>query len=272
MISTHPCSDLSAIRDLKAEYLQSLIAPMDGMWDSGFVNASPHWEMRVNGERVGYYVANAEGTLLQFHVQPALEEHRQTLFDHVIAQESVQQAEASTVDPSFLSLCLDVHTKAVVHTYLYEVRADACPDPQKIAGVALRVITAGELDRTVALQENCLGYTAEHKNDSNWLRGYSQNLIARTELYALCRNDEWLGLGECRRSDSQKGVTDLGMMIAPQHRSKGLGAYVLTCLRVHAAGQGRRAICSTTIENGAARKAIVRSGFMSRHRIMTINW
>ena len=92
MISLHKCSDLSSIVDLKAHYLQSLVAPMDGMWDTGFTNPSPHWEIRMDGELAGYYAANDEGTLLQFCVRPAFEKHGRTLFNHVIAQDTLTEA------------------------------------------------------------------------------------------------------------------------------------------------------------------------------------
>ena len=103
------------------------------------------------------------------------------------------------------------------------------------------------------------------------LQDYSGNLIERKELFVLCRDDEWLGTGECRRSDSQEGVTDLGMMVTPAHRGKGWATYILTCLSAHSAAYGQHRICSTTVENVGAQKAIIRSGFISRHRIMNVS-
>ncbi len=268
MISLHKCSDLSSILDLKAQYLQSLVAPMDGMWEVGFTNPSPHWEIRMDGEQAGYYAANDEGTLLQFYVRPAFEKHGRPLFDHVIAQDTLTQAVVSTIDPSYLSFCLDVQKKVTVHTYLYEIHTEVRPDHPQAEGLDFRLIEAPELDRTIAFQQACLG---SEKDLSGWLRGYSGNLIERKELFVLCRDDEWLGIGECRRSDSQEGITDLGMMVTPAHRGKGWATYILTRLSAHSTAHGQHAICSTTVENVGAQKAIIRSGFISRHRIMTVS-
>jgi len=267
MISLHKCSDLSSILDLKAQYLQSLVAPMDGMWEVGFTNPSPHWEIRMDGELAGYYAANDEGTLLQFYVRPAFEKHGRTLFDHVIAQDTLTEAVVSTIDPSYLSFCLDVQKKVTVHTYLYEIHTEVRPDHPKAEGLDFRLIEAPELDRTIAFQQACLG---GEEDLSDWLRGYSENLIERKELFVLCRDDQWLGLGECRKSDSQEGVSDLGMMVTPAHRGKGWATYILTRLITHSTAQGQHAICSTTVENLGAQKAIIRSGFISRHRIMNV--
>jgi GNAT superfamily N-acetyltransferase len=267
MISLHKCSDLSSILDLKTQYLQSLVAPMDGMWES-IINSSPHWEIRMDGEQAGYYAANEEGTLLQFYVRYAFEKHGRTLFDHVIAQDTVTQAVVSTIDPSYLSLCLDVQKKITVHTYLYEHHREVRPSHPEADGLDFRLIEAPELDRTIAFQQACLG---SEKDLSGWLRGYSADLIERKELFVLCRDDEWLGLGECRRSDSQEGVTDLGMMVHPSHRGKGWATYILTRLSAYSTAHGRHAICSTTVENVGAQKAIIRSSFISRHRILSVS-
>jgi hypothetical protein len=125
MISLHECSDLSSILDLKADYLRSLIAPMDNMWEVGFTNVSPHWEIRSSGERAGYYAANDQGELLPFYVTPAFGREARALFDRVISQDLLTQAVVSTIDPSYLSLCLDVQDKVTVHTHLYEIASEA---------------------------------------------------------------------------------------------------------------------------------------------------
>jgi len=268
MISLHSCSDLSVILDLKAQYLQSLVAPMDGMWEVGFINPSPHWEIRWNAAQAGYYAANDEGSLLQFYVRPAFEKHGRALFDHVIAQDTLTRAVVSTIDPSYLSFCLDVQKKVTVHTYLYEMHTPVRPGRPEIEGLGFRLVEAPELDRTIAFQQACLGSEQDLRG---WLRGYSANLIERRALFVLSLDDEWLGVGECRKSDTQQGVTDLGMMVAPAHRRKGWATYILTRLGAHCTAQGQHAICSTTVENVGAQKAIVRAGFISRHRIMNVS-
>ena len=61
----------------------------------------------------GYYAGNDQGELLHFYVTPAFEREARALFDHVISQDSLTQAVVSTIDPSYLSLCLDVQDKVI---------------------------------------------------------------------------------------------------------------------------------------------------------------
>lgn len=267
MLSLHPVSDLSSIQDLKTAYLQSLIAPLDGMWDTGFINPSPHWEIRVEDEQAGYYAANAKGKVLQFYVCPTHAPQQRSIFEHVIAQETITHALASTLDPAFLSLCLDVQKGIAVHTYLYETHSPIQPIHPDAAKVYLRLVELAELERIVSFQQACLG--GEH-DLSAWLRGYSSNLIARNELYVLCQGASWIGIGECRKSDTQAGIADLGMMVHPDYRRRKWATYILALLRAYCEKHNLRAICSTTAENIGSQKAIARAGFVRRHRLLDV--
>ncbi len=267
MISFDKCADLLSISEMKAAYFQRLVAPMDGMWDSGFTDPAPHWEIRLDGASAGYYAANDEGALLQFYVRPSFEQDARTLFDHVIAQDALTQIVVSTIDPSVLSLCLDLQKEVTVHTYLYELAAAVPAMHRDADGLDFRLVEKDELDRTIAFQQASLG--GEHDLTA-WLQGYSANLIERKELFVLCRNEDWIGLGERRVSDSQAGIADVGMMVIPSHRKNGWATYILRLLVVMTEEEGRRAICSATVENIASQKAIERAGFVSRHRIMNV--
>jgi RimJ/RimL family protein N-acetyltransferase len=269
MISVHRLVDLSSILDLKAQYLQSLVAPLDGMWETGFINPSPHRELRWDDERAGYYACNEEGTLLQFFVRSNFAHDARVLFDHVIDHDSLTQAVVGTIDPLYLSLCLDAQESVRVHTYLYELDSEVPATHPQADRVQLRLIEGAELDRTVSFQQACIGAAADQRG---WLRDYSANLIQRGELFILSRHGEWLGAGECRRSDSQQGVADLGMLVAPEHRGNGWATYILVCLSDLCRQQGLRAICSTRVENVGAQRAISRAGFISRHCIMDVTF
>lgn len=269
MISLHELPDWSAVADLKALYLESLLAPMDDMWETGIVNPAPHGEIRLEGTRAGYFVATEDGTLLQFFAAPGFETDARAMFEAVLSERSPAKAEVGTIDPLFLSLCLDAQTGSRVHTILYELPDDATPVEPENDGLVFRPVEVAELERAVVFQQECL---ATEQDLSGWLRGYSGNLIERAELLALRRGDEWLGLGECRLSDSQRGVAHVGMMVSPGHRGSGWATDILKRVSARAVSGGRRVVCSTTVDNVAAQKAIDRAGFVGRHRILTVTF
>ncbi|NKB88752.1 MAG: GNAT family N-acetyltransferase [Acidobacteria bacterium] len=268
MVSMHRCSDLSELDDLKTAYLQSLVAPMDGMWEAGFVPQAKHWKLKVRDQPAGFCAITDEGALLQFFLLPAFEADGAAVLQHIAAQDSVNKAVVSTIDPFFLSLCLDAHKQVSTHTYMYELGPDTETGNTLRTGAEFSQVSAAQLDRTVNFQRSCLG---GDESLTEWLRGYSGNLIERAELFVLHRGDEWIGLGECRKSDSQEGVADVGMMVSHEHRREGWATEILRRLKSRAMEADLRPICSTTVDNPAAQKAIIRAGFASHHRIMDVS-
>ena len=268
-LSFSPCSDISTIQNLKDQYLQSLVAPMDGMWDTGIINQAPHWEIYVEGEQAGYFAANKEDTLLQFYLKPAYTKKDSALFAETISKNGLRKAIVSTNDPAYLSLCLDLQQELSVHTFLYERFTMIAPDQSNSNSLTFRLIQDSELSRTIAFQQDCIG--GDH-DLTGWLKGYSSNLIQRDELFVLCQDNEWIGLGECRKSDTQDGIADVGMMVSKTYRKQGWATYILMRLNAESADRGLHAICSTTVDNIGAQKAIVRAGFRSRHRILEISF
>lgn len=268
MISIKPCKDVTSIQNLKAGYLESLIGPLDGMWES-ISNASTHREIYVDQNRVGYFVVSDEGLLLQFFVEPASARYRKEAFSKVADEESINGATVGTNDPVFLSLCLDMQNGIAVHTIQYAEDLSSTQSPELEPTILFRLLQDSELEKTVLFQLACLGGDA---NMTNWLRGYSSNLIARRELFVLTRSEEWIGLGELRVSDTQEQVVDLGMMVHPSHRSHGWASTILALLHERSRSNGNRAICSTTMDNIAAQKAISRAGFVSRYRILNVSF
>ncbi len=267
MVSIHECADLSSILDLKNQYLRSLAAPLDGMWEVGFINTAPHWVIKAANEVVGYFAVNDEGSLLQFYLLPGFTKYDRQIFENVIEHNSITSAIVHTVDPAFLSLCLDFHTEVSVHTYLYEHQSKEVTRHPFAKGTAFRSLELSELNRVVAFQRTCLG---GEEDLSEWLKGYSTNLISRKELFVLCRGNDWIGLGEYRKSDSQVSIVDVGVMVDPGERGQRWATYILSLLVDQSETLGDHPICSTTVENIASQKAVLGAGFVSRNRILKV--
>jgi len=147
---------------------------MDGMWEVGFIESSPHWVIEWEGALSGYYAANEEGVLLQFFLLPKYRRFSQQIFKKIIGQSSVKSAIVQTIDPEFLSLCLDNHVAVAVHTYLYELHTEVSPQHPTEEGTVFEPLSRGDLSRVIDFQVSCLG-GQEHLR--HWLMGYSTNLI-----------------------------------------------------------------------------------------------
>ena len=78
-----------------------------------------------------------------------------------------------------------------------------------------------------------------------------------------------MGTGENRKFDDfQQGYTEIGMVVGKQQRDRGLATWIMRQLIQQASDAGLKPICSTEINNVAARKAITRAGFVAQNRIV----
>lgn len=255
------------VADLKRSYLASLPVPLDGMWESGFIPMASHWELRHGDERAGYMCIADDGKLLQFYVVPAFENHAAEFFSRVIAREDVRGAMVSTFESVYLSLCLDVHKTVRVHTYLYHDTEAEAASPEGLEGARFTVVRPEDQPRIEAMQRASLDVDL-----GAWLTGYLQGLISRGELFVLTRGEEILGTGECRVSQTQPPHADLGVIVARDHRRLGLATHILRRLKVECRGRDLVPICSTTAENVGAQKSIARAGFVSRYRMLEVDF
>lgn len=268
-LSMHASSGSAWLQTMKRDYLDGLVAPMDGMWEAGFVGGAPHWEIRSGDDVAGYCAVTSEGVLLQFYVRLPFIVASPGILNHVISERGVSKAVASTADPAFLSICLDRQKTVTVHTILYQMISKQPEDRPLSVGISFDPLEKAALEAAVAFQLSCLD---DKDALANWLQSYSGRLIDREELLLLRRGDEWLGLGEFRRSESQPGVVDLGMMVGPEHRRRGWGTTILSRLATMATAERLRPICSTTVDNQASQQAILRAGFVSCHRMMDVTF
>ncbi|MEM7351871.1 MAG: GNAT family N-acetyltransferase [Acidobacteriota bacterium] len=266
MIEILPRASFEELADLRRAYLRSQTAPIDGMWEA-FAAMAHQREIRSAGEKAGFFCVNEQGQILQFHVSAPFEPVAAELFARVVDRSEVRGAMVSTADPLFSSLCFDLHNEVRVNTYLYE---DHHPSESPLAGegeASLDLVEAYELTTIADLQRGSFD-----QDPGDWLLGYLENLITRRELYALRLGDEILGTGELRVSDSQPPYADLGVITMRRHRRRGVASHILWRLKQLGLDRELVPICSTTVENLGAQRAIAKAGFISRHRILQVTF
>jgi GNAT superfamily N-acetyltransferase len=251
---------------MRATYVASLAGPLDGMWEV-FIDAAVHWEIRVAGETAGYFCVDEEGQLLQFHVTSAFEKDAPKIFAGVVARDDVKGAIVRTAEPAALGVCLDVHKKVRVHSYLYQDQDESEVTLTGRGDLTFQPVTAAELDEVEIFQRSCFD-----DDLGEWLVGYLKNLVSRSELHALRSGAELLGTGETRVSETQIPHVDLGVIVSREHRGAGIAPYILWRLKELCYRRGEKPICSTTVDNVASQRAIQKAGFVSRFRLLEIGF
>ncbi len=251
-----------ALQALKQEHLTSLAAPLDGMWQS-FADMADQFEIREDDMFVGFCAVNSDRQLLQFFCQGSV--NPQGAYAHIVKTLDVAGAVVPTCDPSAMALAMD-HQKAVsVNALMYHHpgAADTAFFPD---GATLAVLNAEDLESAVAFAHQTLGASED------WLNAYFDGLIGRGELFGLWQGGTLIATGECRASDVQTAISDVGMVVGTDYRQQGVANNMLRAMVREATRRGHTAICSTETGNVAAQKAIRRAGFICYHRILDVRF
>ena len=270
MITFERTASLAEIADWKRAYLQTLVAPLDGYWQTAIIDPAPHWKMMVNGRALGYFVADEQKRLLQFYAA----EQAADLFAAVIESGWVDTAVAGTNDPAFLSLCLDRQKHDSVNTYLFHdvhrVEVDSSAYPQ----AEFRLSVVEDLEQLLAFYGRNDEFADSDAIDSNFggQQDYIQSLIANQQSFGLYDDGTLLGIGECRISASQPPFADIGMIVDKTYRQRGVGTAILAHLKEQCYRQNLKPICSCAAENSASRKTIEKAGFVAVHRMLDVQF
>lgn len=268
MIVIRRIESLETLEELKKQYLEETIAPLDGIWLFGFISKASHFGMFINDEIVGFFCINDDGYMLQFYLLPELWEESGTLMHQILHQEhilvpKVCGAFTSTAEPGFLSLCFDHFPSFNVHSLMYQL-----PENDTFKEI-------GEVEYQLEpLTEKHLGDVVEFAKSNvrapqGWLSGYYGRLISRGELFGLWQEGRLLAAGESRSDDQiQVEFGDVGLIVDRSVRGQGVGTRAMKELIHITRLKGLQPICSTEKDNIGAQKAITRAGFVAKNRIV----
>ncbi|HEX8729935.1 MAG TPA: GNAT family N-acetyltransferase [Ktedonobacterales bacterium] len=253
------------IQQLRDDYLRTLVAPMDGMWESTMIGHAAFWEMHDREQRIGHCCIGSSGELLRFSLRSDYLDRAQELFHWIISTHGIQHAMTSTIEPLYFSLCLDVQRSITLHSYLFR-------DHQRrelLSGLSrgfFRKAEKSELDELVRF------YRANTEGSGKWIAPFVNRRLDRAELFVLHDEQTLVGAGECIPSQTQAPYADLGMVVARTHRGRGVGSFLLTQLKNLCYAAGWKPICSCEASNLASKKAIERAGFISEQRLVKVTF
>lgn len=266
MLSTLTCVQLehsATLQQMRNDYLRTLIAPMDGMWESAVIPQATFWEIQDREQHAGYFCINSDNDLLRFSLLEEYQVQAQEIFRWVISTYGIHHAIASTIEPFYFSLCLDTQVHIALHSYLFHdhkrVELSAKPGQSRI-----RKAKAEEFETLLHF------YQANTAGSDEWIAPFLHERLDREELFVLYDQQTLVATGECIPSQTQLPYADLGMVVAQAYRGQGLGSSMLIQLKEHCYATGWKPICSCAADNYASKKAIEKAGFLSEQRMVEI--
>ncbi len=253
------------IQRLRDDYLHTLVAPMDGMWESAVIAQAAFWDIQDRERHAGYFCLGSDNQLLRFHIVEDYRTRAQDIFRWIVSAYDIKHAIASTIEPLYFSLCLDIGKNSALHSYLFR-------DNKRVelsSGSGDSIFKKAEKGELADLTRF---YRANTEGSGEWIEAFLRERLAREELFCLYDRQVVVATGECIPSQTQPPYADLGMVVAQSYRGRGLGNSVLIHLKEHCYEAGWTPICSCAADNRASKRAIEKAGFISEQSMVTITF
>lgn len=247
------------INGFRSKLYQKLTAPLDAMWEQLYIASSQHYLIEKDNRNIGYCCINDENCLLQIFLLEEYRSEMETVIIQLIDSKLVQSASLSSNEPIAFNICLAHASSIKTNTYCFE----HSNQPVIIDAVLnLVLVSRDDIPAIKAFLLDQLGM------DDTF--GYTENLVSRNEIYMIKETDMIIATSECRMSDTQTEIADLGMIVHRDYQGKGIATQIMKMQVNKVLKAKRKPICSTTLDNIASRKVIEKSGFYCSHIIFDI--
>ena len=249
------------INDMRQQLYKRFVAPIDGMWESLYIPSSTSHAIQHHNETIGYCCIDEDKSITQLFLSDGFSHFTKAAVSSLIASGLATSAKLSSNEPISFNACL-LHNQSVAeNTLCYQYNGHSLVNT---VSATIEPVSIGATAAIKSFLKEQVGF------DDNF--GYTENLIERNELYSIEDNSGIVATGECRLSDTQLKVADIGMIVHNAHRGKGLGAEVLHQLALKAQSMNRTPICSTTHDNIPSQKSIEKAGFHCSHITFNIDF
>jgi len=255
-IKTEPTG---TIQQLREKLYQKLHAPIDAMWEMLYIASSQHYLIENEKETWGYCCVNDEGCLVQIFLLEAYNSKMDQVIIELINTKLISSARLSSNEPIAFNTCLALAKDTKINTFCFE-HVNTLRDIESKLNV--ESVTTSDIPSVKAFYKEQIGM------DDTF--GYTENLVSRKELFMIKESDVILATSECRWSDSQPDIADLGIIVNKDFQGKGIATQVMQLQVNRVLKAGRKPICSTTLDNIASKKAIEKSGFYCSNIIFDI--
>lgn len=239
------------LSELRARNLDSLAAPQD-MYSESLIRSATSYLLSSRGKISGYSIVAPSGTLLEFY---ASDEHANAAFDQILRNHRISKALCKSFDKRLLELCKERMRGQRPIGLLFTSVVDEAFHVRP--GFIIRAAQQSDLSRIQEIDDGFFD-TAEE------LRSY----IEQGNLQLYEKAEELVACGLVQPVIEDRPYRDLGMLVKPSRRKRGIGTYVIRHLKASCLEQGLRPICCCDVGNAASRRCLEAAGFRGSHRII----
>ncbi|MCZ0704618.1 GNAT superfamily N-acetyltransferase [Natronobacillus azotifigens] len=237
-------------------YLESLTSRYDNFLEEHILT-SEIYSIYMEDEHIGYFGVFNKEMLTQFFISKSAFKFVQQAFQEVLNVFEIQSAFVPTCDESFLSLCLDKHSKVHLQAYFFEEAEEKVREPEFPRDL-MKVATLDDLQEIVAIT-------------GDFVDNHEQR-IKDQQLYVLRENNEFLGMGLIEDNVIMKNCQATGMFTNEKHRQKGIGRSIILNLKQICHENGKTPLPGCWYYNENSKRTLESSGYISKTRLLRIDF
>ena len=233
---------------LRQQYLKSLEEPQEFFLEE-MVGSGEFW----TNDDGPYGVINGTSLVEFFSLEP---ENSTRLLRSLHEQHGFSTALVKSFDHAFVQSCQKLGWQGSVGGFLYRKRE---------SGTHITFDNA-EISAAIPTDVEPLWEINEDFFES---QGEIATLASKEKLWTVRVDGEIAGCGVSNRFTEDSDAVDIGMMVAPNFRRRGLGTYIVSEIADKAEQCGLRPICGCGASNTASKATLEKAGFVSEHQLIS---
>lgn len=249
------------INGLRSKLYQNLKAPIDAMWEQLYIGSSQHYLIEKGNITIGYCCINDQSCLLQLFLLEHYNSKMEQVISSLINSNLINSASLSSNEPISFNACLSNSNSIKTNTFCFEHLNKSM---NVESSLNIELVSAEDIPAIKIFLKEQVGM------DDTF--GYTENLVSRKEIFMVKESDVIIATSECRMSDSQPEIADLGIIVNRNKQGRGIATEIMKMQVNRVLKANRKPICSTTLDNIGSRKVIDKSGFYCSNIIFDIGF
>jgi predicted acetyltransferase len=253
--------DIDIVNEFRTQLYQHLSFPIDAMWELLYIASSKNFLISNQDKNIGYCCIDANDNLLQLFLKKEFNGKMNAVLKSLIDKKLIVSASLSSNEPIAFNTCLLYSKSIQPNTFCFQHINSKI---ETNSSLNIELVSETDIPEIKSFLKEQVGM------DDTF--GYTKNLVDRQELYFIKEANDIIATSECRWSDTQLEIADIGIIVNKNHQGKGIATQVLQLQVNRAIEAKRKPICSTTIDNIASQKAIEKAGFYCSNIIFDIQF
>lgn len=250
-------TDIDKLKKYRAEYFKSM-PEFQELFIEILVKEYLCYSVNIRKVDAGYVIITNDGVLIEFYLEKEYINDSRFYFDKIVEELKVREVYCKSFDSLLLSCCLLSSYPYSVYGILYRdyIRPHVEKDPvieMEKADISLSGFIMSQDSSIKELFENEMQLYDFIQNDN---------------VFLFYKYDEFVGCGMMVRTHDGWNYCDLCIWVVPSARGQSLGSQILLRLKDFAEANRIIPTCGCAADNYASQKAIEKSGFASRYKLI----